>query len=140
MTCSRACRRGSRNRNGAYFRDALSFQNPGARLERGPCRDDIIDEHDNLTAKPTAGTRGRKCASNVAMPSARRKAGLRQRRARSAQGVNDRNPEVSRQVRGLIESSFPVAGPVERHRHDYLGAFEDLGRMRAHERCQWPRQ
>ena len=70
------------------------------------------------------------------MPAARRQVDLRARPPPAPQGLADRQPEVPRQFRRLVEPPRAPAPPVERHRHHAVGPGQHVGPVPAHQRGQ----
>ncbi len=104
----------------------------GAGVERGSGGEDIIDEHYVLTmqsctithAKRPVNVRGTLCGSQPRLR-------FRRSMAREDIGPRRNTPVFTQSLRecgGLIESSFTLAGGVERHWHQRRSFAHHIGR------------
>lgn len=126
----RPCCHGSRSGKRPNARRAGISQDARARVEGGPGRHHIIDQHQHSAAQalwphalaPGQGI-GTACVGGALCG---RQARLRRARPVSSQGAPDREAQAHREVVGLIETALQVAPRMERHRHHRVGAVEDL--------------
>jgi hypothetical protein len=120
---------GSRRRQHAHTPDAVRQQNRTARIDRRPCRHDIVDEHHSAREQRPAHDRrryrpGRAHAERpieIAKPHRGGQTGLRWTVPPAPQDAPDRRTQLARQIVGLIESALERADRMQRHGNDGVG-------------------
>ena len=130
-TSPTSSRRGC-GRERAHLASPRAQQDPGACLQRGTGRRDVVDQDQDTPlnvalGRPGAGPAPKgECGVNVVPPLCCVERRLGRRWPNASKRVLDRETQVTGEGGGLIETPRPSAGRVQRHRNHIVGAGEQL--------------
>jgi len=143
--CCNLERRAGRDQRAHVF-GSRGHQHVRAGVQCRTGRRHIIDENQNQSAYSVYSAAGsarsaahRKRTADVRPAASRRQIGLRFRSPRSNQGIQHRNTEVTRELVRLVETPLTLAGAVQRHGDDGIGACEHFRAGPPHARGQMTR-
>jgi hypothetical protein len=122
----------SRGGQCAHFSCASVEQRDSARIERGTCGTDVVNEHhhQSLHVRPPRDGKG---GLDIFVPLDGGEIRLRRGVANPAQGHCHRRAEMAGQFLRLVEAACAMTGAVQWNGHAGIGALENISAMRLHQ-------